>query len=1176
MAALLLAVAGLHRAWAESAAEPSPSAAVARVLAQSDSLFAARQYSQADTLLERTLRTAGRDSTDLAWILGAQVKVVGWASWARARSLAARWESADPFLAARFGSESLTYSWLLAVRERAAEGLGDWTQARTFAERALAIRERLLPPDDLQLGPALDALAALARRRGDLGEAERYAERALSIYRAKLGDLDQLTIATFTSLAQFQAASGHLDAAKRSAEAARTNAEKLFGVGQRLTGRPLFALALVELQRGEEERALRTLQSAIQIFRRDYGERSREFLSARSVEGDIYQSLGDYPAAAEAYEEALEVQRATLPPGDYSLAVTLNNLATTLIDMGSYERGREILEQARAQIVATSGEESADLIEVDNNLAVLATLTGDRTAALEAARRAVALCDGQILEDSPTVALGCAQLALGFEGLFGYEKTDSLVERGMSLFAEQAAGEHAELGDTWLLRAKVAWQRARLAEAHRYAARGLEILERTRGPNHPATAGGAKTLVDILLAEGNLREARERNDRSLRTLEDTYSDLHPLVADGFYQRSQIAAAEGRIPAALTSALRSESIRRRHVRLTIESMPERSALEYAEERKSGLDLALAVSEGYAWTAAEAESLYDAVIASRALVLDALAGRRHRLRLAAPDSLQDEYRAASRRLARLLVQGASGGDDDVSKDLERAKREYEEAERQLARGAAPDDRAPREFAWRDLEPRLGPSEAFVSFVRYAAPTASGEPAGDAAYLAFVARPGAAPRGYRLGSADAIDALVRAWREEVSRAPSAAAADLRVGAALRRVVWDPFATDLADVRRVFLVPDAALQLVSFAALPIDESGRFLVERDPEITVLAAERDLLRPEAAEPANDGGLLALGDVSFDADPDPAAHAAAKATGADESHAGAVEVAVTRPLYRGAGVGCRDFRDVKFEPLPMTATELDRVVSSWSRAADREAAAPRVTRLDHAAATETAFKQQASGRRVLHLATHGVFLDARCEFASGGRGIGGLGRPSGSPPPAAVAPPPSAATEVPIPPTSSKLAEPASASPAEEAVRDPLRLAALALAGANRRDQATPGEDDGVLTAEEIAALDLEGVEWAVLSACDTGVGETRASEGVFGLRRALRMAGVRTSILSLWAIEDESALAFMSALYAHRWGDRLTTSAAMRAAYRDVLQARREAGLSTHPFYWAGFLACGN
>jgi CHAT domain-containing protein len=135
---------------------------------------------------------------------------------------------------------------------------------------------------------------------------------------------------------------------------------------------------------------------------------------------------------------------------------------------------------------------------------------------------------------------------------------------------------------------------------------------------------------------------------------------------------------------------------------------------------------------------------------------------------------------------------------------------------------------------------------------------------------------------------------------------------------------------------------------------------------------------------------------------------------------------------------------------------------------------------------------------------------------------------------------------------------------------------LALAGANRRARANPDEDDGILTAEEVAALNLSGTEWAVLSACDTGVGEIKAGEGVFGLRRAFQVAGARTVIMSLWSVEDQSTRAWMRALYEGRFQRHLSTADAVHQASLSVLRDRRAHGLSTHPFFWAAFVAAGD
>ena len=93
---------------------------------------------------------------------------------------------------------------------------------------------------------------------------------------------------------------------------------------------------------------------------------------------------------------------------------------------------------------------------------------------------------------------------------------------------------------------------------------------------------------------------------------------------------------------------------------------------------------------------------------------------------------------------------------------------------------------------------------------------------------------------------------------------------------------------------------------------------------------------------------------------------------------------------------------------------------------------------------------------------------------------------------------------------------------------------LALAGANTflRGATPPAEaEDGLLTAQDVAGLDLLNTELAVLSACDTGLGEIHSGEGVFGLRRAFVLAGVRTLVMSLWKVPDLATAFLMDRFY---------------------------------------------
>jgi CHAT domain-containing protein len=227
--------------------------------------------------------------------------------------------------------------------------------------------------------------------------------------------------------------------------------------------------------------------------------------------------------------------------------------------------------------------------------------------------------------------------------------------------------------------------------------------------------------------------------------------------------------------------------------------------------------------------------------------------------------------------------------------------------------------------------------------------------------------------------------------------------------------------------------------------------------------------------------------------------------------------------------------VQFVDLPGSRNEVAEVARLW----------PDVTVLTGRAATETAVKRAVGGRQVVHFATHGFFLGSGCEpGAAGTRAVGGLA-----------------------------LAKPRTVPGLAD---NPLLLSGLALTGANNRGARKPAQDDGILTAEEVAALNLQATEWAVLSACDTGLGEIKAGEGVFGLRRAFQIAGVRTVIMSLWPVDDQGVRLWMRALYEGRLQKHLSTADAMHDASLSVLRARRTRGQSTHPFYWAGFVAAGD
>ena len=131
----------------------------------------------------------------------------------------------------------------------------------------------------------------------------------------------------------------------------------------------------------------------------------------------------------------------------------------------------------------------------------------------------------------------------------------------------------------------------------------------------------------------------------------------------------------------------------------------------------------------------------------------------------------------------------------------------------------------------------------------------------------------------------------------------------------------------------------------------------------------------------------------------------------------------------------------------------------------------------------------------------------------------------------------------------------------------LQRAGLLLSGGNKAWKGEPvpeGIEDGVLTAMEIASLDLTGCEVAVLSACETGVGDI-SDEGVFGLQRAFKIAGVKTIIMSLWDVDDQATSLMMSEFYKNLLKGKGKRES-FYIAQRDVKK------VFSDPRYWAAFI----
>ena len=843
--------------------------------------------------------------------------------------------------------------------------------------------------------------------------------------------------------------------------------------------------------------------------------------------------------------------------GHYATAEYLHTLALAELHQGAYPIARMHIQKALSIYEAKYGAWHEYVATALSVLALADARLGDYANARREQSRAVAVFARVGGPNHPFVAVALTELATVYRDQGLPAEALPLLERALAIRERTLGPQHRSVARTLADLASTLMQTGRSAQAQTLATRALAIWERLDAPDAREYATVLALYAELQANRGDSAAAREYYERALTIRGKVFGAANPVYADAQSGLALALADLGLRDAALSTAVTAEAAGREHLRLMLRSLPERQALNYAAARPRGLNLILSLTES---TPEAAPVGLDGLIQSRALVLDEMAARQSSRRTAieGADPLRMALTSAQQRLANLVVRGQNQlSPAQYTAALEDARRAGEIAEQRLAQQSAEfrAERSRTQLGLDEVSATLPPDSALVSFVRYNrtvfSPTPQ-KPATNAAvrsasrvvpsYLAFVLRPHQPPVAIPLSAASAIDAVVARWREDISLEGTTAATPPDVttgrssrdsGAALRKLVWDPLAPHLRDARQIFIVPDGTLSLIPFAALPVGRTA-YLLEQAPPIHYLSTERDLAMPPVEPARTTHGLLALGGPAFDA---------GKPRPAPRRSGAAAPVAKATPSVRAAGSDCGNLDAITFQPLGGTLQEVKEVATLWGARPAMSVASPVAQVLVGPSASERAFKEQAPGHRVLHLATHGFFLDSGCAPAAAAtRGIGGV-VPSGRRP---------------------------------RQAENPLLLSGLALAGANRRQSARPDEDDGILTAGEVATLNLEGVEWAVLSACNTGVGQVTAGEGVLGLRRAFQIAGARTVIMSLWSVDDQAARTWMHALYEGRLHRQLSTTDAVHAANLATLRARRAKGQSTHPFYWAAFVAVGD
>jgi CHAT domain-containing protein/Flp pilus assembly protein TadD len=829
----------------------------------------------------------------------------------------------------------------------------------------------------------------------------------------------------------------------------------------------------------------------------------------------IYDSTGCYAGAEALYKRALEIQE-KLGKDDPAVAKSLRGLALLYWETGRYAEAEPLYKRA-LEIWEKFGKDDSDLALSLNNLAMLYSDTGRDAEAEPLLKRVLEIDEKAYGKDGSHVALSLNNLAMLYDATGRYAEAEPLLKRALEI-QEKLGKDDPAVAIGLVNLGGLYDDTGRYAEAEALYKRALEIQEKL-GKNHPSVAIGLKHLADLYRETGRYAEAEPLLKRALEINKKFYVKDHPYLAYELNDLAELYGSLGRHQESHRLFLRGAAIGDKTKEMTFSLLSEKQKLAYMNQKMGDVEAFL--SHTVLYLTGDSKAVTDtfntwvlwkgSVLESQGRYIDALIYSDNPL-------IQEKFQeliAIRRNLARLQL---STPEQMTAEDYQKRLTELEkrndalEAELSILSKEFSLAKQAGKVDAQKLSSLLPQDSAYLDFAKirlYDFPTGKW---GASHYLLFVLIPDekGEVRLLDVGETEGIDQHISAYLKEIKKEQKSDKAILdREAQSLYDLIIKPV-EPLVKKKHLFVSPDGNLNIIPFEVI-VTPGGQYLLE-NYQISYLGAGRDAVK--FAQAAFKGGTsLIMADPDYN-------------LGLEGIEKEERKLGVTEKRVRGEVSA--DLRKLRFPPLHKTKKEADAIKGILETGFKQQ-----VLNLQWEKALEEMLYASTSPR-VLHLATHGYFLQALPEPKEETRGMRFTGR----------------VDEIKALTT-----------------ENPMLRSGIVLAGVN--SALKEGRDDGVVSAEKVLGLRLRGTELVVLSACETGVGDVQTGEGVFGLKRAFILSGARSMVMSLWSVPDVETVDLMTEFYS-LLSKGTTKTEALRQAKLKVMENK------PNPFYWGAFVLTGS
>jgi len=438
----------------------------------------------------------------------------------------------------------------------------DYAEARPLYQRALAIREKALGPEHATVAWNLHELGVLLHRTGEFAAARALLERGLAI-REKVYGPDHPNVATSVQeIGILLYSTGDFAEARPRLERALRIREQALGATHLAIGTPLLYLGRLHRDSGDYAAARPLLERSLEIRERALGPEHPAVATSVAHLGLLFVQSGDYARAQVLLERALAIRTKANGPDHVDVALSLSDLGALLQRTGDYAGAQARYERALEIQERRLGPEHPQVATALLNLAGSLRTAGDAAAARPLADRALAIREKAYGAAHPTVA-GALSMQAGLLYMSGdYAGARPIYERALAIREKAQGPEHRDvagvLNDYGLLLTAI----GELGSARRAYERAVSILERALGPDHIGLAPALNSLGGLLRYTGDYAAARATIERALAIRERVLGPDHPEVARSLMELSGVLQRTNQRDGARRAVERALQIRER--------------------------------------------------------------------------------------------------------------------------------------------------------------------------------------------------------------------------------------------------------------------------------------------------------------------------------------------------------------------------------------------------------------------------------------------------------------------------------------------------------------------------------------------------------------------------------------------------------------------------------------